>query len=1165
MRIARFELAAFGPFTDNILEFPQNEVDLHVIYGANEAGKSSSLRALRAWLFGFPERTTDDFLHPRTRLLVGGELCRDEQHLEFFRRKKRKGDIVDRDGLPLDPALLYPFLGGFDAALFESLYAIDHEILVRGGREILARKGELGETLFSAGAGLGSLHQALERMEMEKAELYKVKGKNQKINQRIRLHKILQREIRELSFAPEEWQCQADAHERFIRELEEMKARRRQLDKQRVHLERLFRAAPLLARRKGIQQQLRDLGPVRSLPPDFGKRRAGLQQELRSERQRLDLLRARKESIVAELDHLSPQTALVSRAAKIEELFQRLGAYKKAREDRPHRAGMRTVLLKEADQLLQTIMPDLGTDDARIFRPLVRQKKNILALAAEYDAQARSRRNVELRLAALREQLSRTKQELENLPRPVSSARIQAAVDRALKEGDIDQRIDGLHQELTTVERALQDAVRRLGHWQGTAKTLRSLKLVPIVAIRRFGTAREELARREQQLAVHEEEIRDELLRLRTHMRELALGGEVPTEKELVRIRKRRDEGWHLLCRHWLEREDVESSLRDFDPEGELHETVFALIQRADSIGDRLRFEADRVQALVSLQAKEEELIKRQQDNERAQKERAAALEEHRKNWRMLWQPLDIIPAAPEEMADWLTAMEKLQQQAASLAIRREELERMRQTRAELRQAVVDELAAHGAETPKGETLEPVLAAARALLEALHQARRKDEQINLEEKQQSVQVRQAEIELEQCEGEHQEWQRRWHKLATLADRDFSFSPDEAQDLFDTIAGIQTRIKEASELESRMRGMDRDCTEFEREVDALAEKVAPELTGDGAEQMVSALYDLMTIAGREQTLYEQYSKELQAITSDIAKGELTLKGSRRELDTLLELAGCTREEELIRAEQKSEEHARLTKQLQQVEQDLQQVAADLSLDELAVQVGKVDCDALPGEIYALEQEIERELDPAIQRLAEQKGEAGKMLEHMDGSGKAARKAEEVQDNLAHLQRDTQRYLHLQVGVDLLRREIEKFRRRNQGPVLTRASGIFAELTLGSFSGLKTDVDGRGEPVLVGIRPDSPLPIDVAAMSTGSRDQLYLALRLASLVHRAEQGRPMVSVFDDILINFDDERSTATLKVLAELDGENQLILFTHQRLVAEQAEQIAGVAVHYLEK
>jgi len=60
--------------------------------------------------------------------------------------------------------------------------------------------------------------------------------------------------------------------------------------------------------------------------------------------------------------------------------------------------------------------------------------------------------------------------------------------------------------------------------------------------------------------------------------------------------------------------------------------------------------------------------------------------------------------------------------------------------------------------------------------------------------------------------------------------------------------------------------------------------------------------------------------------------------------------------------------------------------------------------------------------------------------------------------------------------------------------------------------------------------------------------------------------MPFIVDDILINFDDERSRATLKALAELADRNQVILFTHHRQVVEEAKSIsdkATVQIHEL--
>ncbi|MDH3349656.1 MAG: hypothetical protein OEM02_16335, partial [Desulfobulbaceae bacterium] len=65
---------------------------------------------------------------------------------------------------------------------------------------------------------------------------------------------------------------------------------------------------------------------------------------------------------------------------------------------------------------------------------------------------------------------------------------------------------------------------------------------------------------------------------------------------------------------------------------------------------------------------------------------------------------------------------------------------------------------------------------------------------------------------------------------------------------------------------------------------------------------------------------------------------------------------------------------------------------------------------------------------------------------------------------------------------------------------------------------------------------------------------------------EAGEPMPFIVDDILINFDDERSGATLKALANLAEKNQVILFTHHSGVVEEASKISAkgsILIHKL--
>ena len=186
--------------------------------------------------------------------------------------------------------------------------------------------------------------------------------------------------------------------------------------------------------------------------------------------------------------------------------------------------------------------------------------------------------------------------------------------------------------------------------------------------------------------------------------------------------------------------------------------------------------------------------------------------------------------------------------------------------------------------------------------------------------------------------------------------------------------------------------------------------------------------------------------------------------------------------------------------------------------------------------------------------------------MDGRAEAAELAEKSQSVLAELREAVERYARVSAASTLLRKGIERYREAHQGPILSRASEIFAALTLNSFIGLVPDFDSKDNPILLGVRPtDDKVPVE--GMSDGTSDQLYLALRLASLEQRLHDGEPTPLILDDILINFDDDRSCATLEVLEALSKKTQVIFFTHHRHLLELAKTTVNKEVlitHYLD-
>ena len=97
---------------------------------------------------------------------------------------------------------------------------------------------------------------------------------------------------------------------------------------------------------------------------------------------------------------------------------------------------------------------------------------------------------------------------------------------------------------------------------------------------------------------------------------------------------------------------------------------------------------------------------------------------------------------------------------------------------------------------------------------------------------------------------------------------------------------------------------------------------------------------------------------------------------------------------------------------------------------------------------------------------------------------------------------------------LQRAIESYREKHQGPVLSRAGELFSTLTLGDHRGLTTAFGDDDKPVLVAIRKSGE-HVEVEGLSDGTRDQLYLALRLAAIEHHVKSVAPCPVILDDIL--------------------------------------------------
>ena len=203
------------------------------------------------------------------------------------------------------------------------------------------------------------------------------------------------------------------------------------------------------------------------------------------------------------------------------------------------------------------------------------------------------------------------------------------------------------------------------------------------------------------------------------------------------------------------------------------------------------------------------------------------------------------------------------------------------------------------------------------------------------------------------------------------------------------------------------------------------------------------------------------------------------------------------------------------------------------DGLAIEVIEEECrDVDIDEARVREEAAEAELKVLGEQLEEAivaRTEVRKAFEAIGGDDAAARAAADCEEALAAMRDAAERYVRVRASGMLLRWAVERYRKEKQGPLLKRAGELFRVLTRSSFERLEVRFDERDTMHLTGVRPDGEV-VAVPGLSTGTEDQLFLALRIAAVEDYLARAVALPFVADDLFINFDPERSAAGFEVL-----------------------------------
>jgi uncharacterized protein YhaN len=392
------------------------------------------------------------------------------------------------------------------------------------------------------------------------------------------------------------------------------------------------------------------------------------------------------------------------------------------------------------------------------------------------------------------------------------------------------------------------------------------------------------------------------------------------------------------------------------------------------------------------------------------------------------------------------------------------------------------------------------------------------------------------------------WQVEWREATARFGLSREISPDEIGAFLDAVIELFAGFDELADAQRLARRMEQDATQFAAHVTEWLKTYAPDLLDRAPDVAAEVLVRRFQAAEHHRAENRQIQADLAEMSSALSALEADAQKAEAELESLRQAAQAPDLAALPSIEARVTEARDLTRQLDAVEASLLQDEG-LPLDELLEAARGVDRSALQVRLRELDEELER-LDEEIPDLTAQVRDLDHGLTRYADS-QAADFAQNLNVQAAEIREQALRYARLKLSSVVLQREVERYREQNQGPVLKRANALFPRLTLGRFRGLRVGVEERQITLL----RDNGQEVPVDGLSEGTRYQLYLALRIASLERYLERNPPLPLVLDDILMTFDDERVSAALGVLGELAERIQILFFTHHARVVSLAADV----------
>jgi uncharacterized protein YhaN len=332
MKIVSLHIYHFGALRDCKLTLERSGFQL--LFGENEAGKTTLMDFIKCMLFGFPVKSQAQRRYePKNGNRPGGRMTIDHpKHgiwtIERVAGTKAAGDVTiyDETGERKDEAFLMQLLDGMDQSLFTGAYCFGLDGLQKLDK---LTSEELGNFLLSTAiSGDRDLLEIEQTFEKKQSILFKKAGKKPVINEKLEQLKVSEQTLQKLREKNESYQLLEKQKETFEKKIQETRQDLNNIQKELRSIKRLFELRPVLEKYKQLQQELKSFVTIKMSFPENGiQRYEQWKKEVSLLQGEMQYIEERLFKVEKEQQSLETDEGLLFSQKEIKHLFNKLPHY----------------------------------------------------------------------------------------------------------------------------------------------------------------------------------------------------------------------------------------------------------------------------------------------------------------------------------------------------------------------------------------------------------------------------------------------------------------------------------------------------------------------------------------------------------------------------------------------------------------------------------------------------------------------------------------------------------------------------------------------------------------------------------------------------------------------------------------------------------------------